>query len=170
MTIRLVGALFVILSCGGFGLILSYSVKRETLCMREFITALELMECELDYRMTPLPVLCRSVALAVTGPVRRFFEFLADEIDNQTASSVQECVNFAIKKCTDMPQGVRVRIESLGISLGLFDLSGQLKCIRAINNENHRIYENLVKNQQCKLRSYKTLALCAGAALAILFI
>ena len=170
MAVKLIGAVFVVLGGGGFGLILSNAVKRETTCLREFISALEFMECELVYRMTSLPHLCQTIAPMLAGPIRDFFICLAEELEQQTASRVQLCVTHALERCKDIPLGVRQRIEILGNSLGSFDLDGQIKCIRAMNDENMRIYEKMSLNQSGQLRCYKTLAICAGAALAILFI
>lgn len=170
MTVKLLGAAFIVLGCGGFGLVITRSIRKETLCLREFITALEFMECELNYHLTPLPQLCRLVSSMISGPICRFFLYLAEELEQQTASGAERCIFLAMERCPDIPPGVCQRIVKLGHSFGVFDLEGQIKCIRAVNEENARIYENMSRNQSVKLRSYKTLALCAGAALVILFI
>ena len=170
MTLRLIGAALVILGCTGFGMIIARAIRIETSCLRELITALEFMECELNYHLTPLPQLCSVVSDMTSGPISKFFRCLAVELNRQTAFSAEKCVISALVLCPDIPQRICQRIEKLSCTLGAFDLDGQIKCIRALNEENIRIFENMNRNQSVKLRSYKTLALCAGAALVILFI
>ena len=58
----------------------------------------------------------------------------------------------------------------LGRWLGRFDLDGQLKGLDAVRQECRRHLEELNNNREVRLRSYQTLGLCAGAAIAILFI
>lgn len=170
MTIKLIGAFFVILGCGGFGFLVAHNVRKETMCLRQFIIALDYMECELNYRLTPLPQLCTMTATVVTGPIQQYFVFLAEELKNQTAFSAQMCALAAMDRCTSIPASICRNIEVLAHSLGTFDIAGQLKSIRVINEECKRALELISQDQGPKLRSYKTLALCAGAALVILFI
>jgi hypothetical protein len=54
--------------------------------------------------------------------------------------------------------------------LGIFDLPGQLKGLEEAQQVCQRALEQLEKGQAARLRSYQTLALCAGAALTILFL
>ena len=58
----------------------------------------------------------------------------------------------------------------LGRSLDRFDLAGQLKGIAATRSACRREVGALLENRDLRLRSYKTLGLCAGAALAVLLI
>ena len=59
---------------------------------------------------------------------------------------------------------------NLGNSLGLFELEGQIKGVESVRNDCAQQLKQLSHNDQLRLRSYQTLALCAGAALAIIFI
>ena len=54
--------------------------------------------------------------------------------------------------------------------MGQFDLSGQLKGFEAVNKDCLRELTDLENNRTQRTRSYQTLGLCAGAALAILFL
>jgi stage III sporulation protein AB len=58
----------------------------------------------------------------------------------------------------------------LGQSLGRFDLEGQLKGIEMTKSETQRILQEYTDNQDSRIRCYQTLSICAGAAVAILFI
>ena len=58
----------------------------------------------------------------------------------------------------------------LGRSLGNFDLNGQLRGIEAVRRQALEALQNSVKDRDQRIRSYQTLGLCAGAALAILLL
>ena len=56
------------------------------------------------------------------------------------------------------------------MSLGKFDLQGQIRGLEGLRGECRRELKMLEAGRASRLREYKTLGLCAGAALAILFI
>ena len=170
MTIKLLGAVCVILGCAGFGFMIACNAKKEILSLRQLITALEFMECELNYRMTPLPQLCRLTASTASGSVKKVFLYLADELELQIKPSVEQCLLTALKKCPELPELTKKRFIELGQTLGIFDLSGQIKNLRSCNMENTQILEKISEDHTIRRRSYQTLGLCAGAALVILFI
>ena len=55
-------------------------------------------------------------------------------------------------------------------NLGKFDMSGQLRGLENARNVCRENLELLMYNKDRRLRSYQTLGLCAGAAVAILFV
>jgi hypothetical protein len=58
----------------------------------------------------------------------------------------------------------------LGTSLGRYDLQGQLNGIESVRIRCRSDLEELERNRDVRLRSYQRLGLCAGCALAILFL
>ena len=170
MSIKLIGAVLVIAACGGFGLSLVISHRRAEETLRQLISALDYMECELQYRLTPLPDLCRQTAEASNGWVRAVFNSLAQELENQISPEVKTCMNAALCRVRELPAQVRKAMQELGQTLGRFDLPGQLRGLEGIRRTCRRELDELAKNRDVRLRSYQTLGLCAGAALAILFI
>ena len=58
----------------------------------------------------------------------------------------------------------------LGTSLGRFDLTGQLNGLEQVRSHCRRELEALAGNRDQRVRGYQTLGICAGAALAILFV
>ena len=70
----------------------------------------------------------------------------------------------------EIPKLTRESLELLGRSLGRFDLEGQLRGLESVRQVCRHGLETLAQNSAIRNRSYQTLGLCAGAALAILFI
>ena len=170
MTVKLIGAGLVFTGCAGFGFAMAAAYRREEAALHQLLAALEFMECDLSFRMTPLPQLCRSAANAVTGPVHTFFLYLAEELDAQTEPDAASCVRTASERMPGLSDELRARILELGSTLGRFDLPGQLRGLQCAQSRCSQSLDALSRNRDNRLRSYQTLGLCAGAALAILFL
>lgn len=170
MSFKLIGALCILFGCGGFGFQIAAAQLREENTLRQLIRVLDFMECELQYRLTPLPELCRQAAKECTGSLSSLFTMISRELEEQISPNVATCMAAAISKTEKLPQSTVNALELLGNSMGRFDLNGQLKGLDTVRGECRRHLEALATNKDVRMRSYKTLGLCAGAALVILFI
>jgi len=164
------GATLVILSCGGLGYRIASAYRYEEQTLRQLIAVLDYMECELQYRLTPLPSLCKQAACECRGALSQTFKNLSTELEDQLSPDVHCCMTAALSKVIKLPRLSYEALDLLGRSLGRFDLPGQLKGLEGVRMYCRRNLEDLVHNRDNRLRSYQTLGLCAGAALAILFI
>lgn len=167
---KLLGAIFVFAGCGGLGFKIASDHRREEKTLRSLIALLDYMGCELQYKMTPLPELCRQTAAQCCGCLRTVFMHLAMELEDQIAPDVERCMTAAICKTKDIPKSTLEGLELLGRSMGRYDVDGQLKALETVRDACRHILEKLSSNQDSRIRSYQTLGLCAGAAMAILFI
>lgn len=170
MTFKLLGAILVIIGCGGMGSMIALNAVRETKALKDTIRALEFMECELQFRLTPLPELLRLSAEMSSGIVESFFKSAHRELELHTTPNAGKCMLVALESCSNMPSAAKGLLTQLCKNIGKFDLEGQIKEIESIRTEARKILESHSKNMDTRLRSYKTLGLCAGAALIILFI
>ena len=170
MTLKFFGAILVIIGCGGLGFLIAATHRREVKTLRRLISALDYMECELQYRMTSLPELCRQTAAMLDGTLKTVFATLATELDNQISPNVTLCMQAVLHNNGQLPKLTADALRKLGNTLGHFDLEGQLKGLDSVRTESRQILDNYSENQDIRLRSYQTLGICAGAAIAILFI
>jgi stage III sporulation protein AB len=168
--IKWVGAIFVLAACGGFGFQIAAMQRKETRTLRQLIGILDFAECELQYRLTPLPELCQKAAMECSGPLSTLFLRLGKELEEQISPNVSSCMRASIAVTEQLPKQTAEVLTQLGESLGKFDLNGQLRGLMSVREECNRRLHSLSENQDVRLRSYKTLGLCAGAALVILFI
>ena len=90
-------------------------------------------------------------------------------MEAQISPDAERCMSAALSKHRDLPPISTEILEKFGHSLGKFDLQGQLKGINDIRSECKYHLDQLLSNKEQRLKAYRTLALCAGAALAILF-
>ena len=170
MSIKVFGAVLIIAACGGFGFKIASSHLKEEKSLRQLVALLDYMECELQYRLTSLPTLCRQAAAEGDGQLHGVFLHLADELEDQISPDVERCMTAALRKSKDLPGYTYNAMVMLGRSLGRFDLDGQLKGLEVVRQQCRRDLEKLCSNKEVRLRSYQTLGLCAGAAMAILLI
>ncbi len=165
---KILGAVLVVCSCGGFGFSMAYQYRNEISALQQLLCALEFMRNELEYRLTPLPQLCRKTAEQVKGGLKAFFLRAAEEMESQISPNVQMCFLAAQHKSGDIPKHSRDALHTLGQTLGTFDLNGQLRGLDSVYNLCNNKLGELERDRPQRVRNYQTLGLCAGAALAIL--
>lgn len=170
MILKVIGAILIVVSCGSVGFKMAFNYREEEKNLREFIRILDYMECELQYRSTTFPELCRQVECTFKERLGEVFGVLALELEGNTSPSVEICLQAALKKCSDIPPLTLRNLTTFGGSVCRFDLDGQIKGLDAVRVECSKDLEVMEQNRDSRLRSYQTLGLCAGAALAILFV
>ena len=170
MNFKWIGAILIVLGCGGAGFSFAMAYRREEQLLQQLIAALDYMSRELQYHMTPLPELCRQTGNGRNGIIGKLFRNLASELDAQISPDVCSCLAAAASTAGDFPAKLQKAVCLLGESLGRFDLDGQLHGIDAVRSFCRRELEAMAAGREVRLRSYQTLGLCAGAALAILLV
>ena len=170
MTIKWIGALLVIAGCGGVGFTMAASYKREERCLRALVRALDYMTCELQFRLTPLPELCRAAGKECGGAAGQALTALSSELESQINPDADSCMYAVLSKLDNLPGSTAEALGLLGKSLGRFDLDGQLQGIEQVRAHCRRALGSLEAGRDQRIRGYQTLGVCAGAALAILFV
>ena len=143
---------------------------RQERLLRQLLENLDFMESELHYRLTALPELFQLCAARSGGCLKRLLLDLAGELDAHADPDVEQSLRRCLDRQPGIPMRLRKRIWQLGRTLGRFDLDGQLRGIDSAREGCKRELRELERNRQQRLRSYRTLGLCAGAALAVLLL
>lgn len=170
MTYKWIGAMLVLFSCGGAGFSMAAGYRQRERFLHQLLHAIQLMQWELQYRLTALPDLCRMAGKASSGALRDVFYNLARELDWRSAPDAGGCMAEALKKSREISKSGRRLLHQLGNCLGRFDLPGQLQGLDAVKDACQLELKHLEKDRDNRIRSYQTLGLCAGAALAVLFV
>ena len=103
MILKLLGAAFVVTGCGGIGFRIAATHRFEEKNLRQLIGILDYMECELQYRMTPLPELCRQAAREFPGLLGRVFDDFSSEMESQVSPNPEICMSVAVERMEKMP-------------------------------------------------------------------
>lgn len=170
MQLKWIGAFCVIAGCGGWGFSLSVQHMRKIQFYKRFLDILENMECELQYRATALPDLCRYAGETSRGILHHVFLLFAQELDSQIAPDAHHCMLAVLGNLPAMNESYYDMFVEFSRSLGAFDLSGQLQGLAHTKQICREKADDLNENKSNRLRSYQALGLCIGAALAILFV
>ena len=170
MGYKCIGAILIVASCSGCGFAIAAGKRREERLLGQLMGVLQFMEAELQYRLTALPDLCRMAAGECRGILQTVFLNLYRELSWQKLPDAGSCMYAALQRTGELPSRVRRPLVQLGHTLGRFDLPGQIQGIRDVRKRCEESLENLRKNRDERLRSYQTLGICTGAALAIILI
>lgn len=170
MTLRYLGALFLVLGCVACGIISSNLQRKQIHSLEELIHILDTLSCELEYKRSAIPELCRQVVSGRSSPVSGFFDKLADEIDAQVSPNIKSCACAVLEKCDDIPLITQKILRLLGDSLGQFDVEGELLCLQNVRSYAFIYLEDLRQNHKEKNKTNQTIWVCAGVLAAVLMI
>ena len=104
------------------------------------------------------------------GLLRLVFLNLFRELNCRKLPDAGSCMYAAISRSGEMSSKIRRLLVMLGNTLGRYDLTGQLEGIQSVRKRCEDSLEQIRRNRNERLRSYQTLGICAGAALAIILI
>ena len=170
MTLKLLGSFCIILSCGGFGYYLAWQYLNEEKHLQQLIRAFEYMECNLQYQLTSLPKLLHNCAKEASGVIASILHSLATQLEQQIAFDANCCMQTAISSVNNIPALTKNILLDFGKQLGQYDLVGQLQCLAGLKRTCYHYLDILVSEKQARLRRFKTLGLCVGVGLVIIFI
>lgn len=165
-----IGAFLILLASGFYGFQIANQYHIEIRSLRKLIRVLDYMSSELQYRLTPLPDLCRQAANEADGIIRKLFLHFSEELDSQISPDVKSCMDAALSRCKDMPGLTKQCLMLLGNTMGRFDLPGQVQALDTARASCRNHLSQLESGKEVRLRSYRTYGICAGAALVILFV
>lgn len=171
-TIRMIGMVLIAGASASAGFGAALRVRQTVMQMRQLSNALEVMRCELQYAMTPLPQLCDVVAGTARGTIRTLFVNLKKSLTNEGACDTSQAMRQAIgqTRALALPEDILFSLLELGQTMGKFDLNGQISILEMTQKRIQTCLERYERDQNQRCRSYQALGLCAGAALIILMI
>lgn len=170
MNLKWMGSIMIIVACGGAGWAVAGEYRRQEQSLRQLLRILGMLECELSCRVSTLPDLCLAIGQSVDGLLGRVFLELAKEMQQQISPDAAYCMHSVLAEFPQLPKATVNVLNRLGNSLGRYDLEGQLKELDAVKRECERVLQIHCEGIEARVRTCRTLGLCAGAALAILLV
>ncbi len=170
MNIRLIGALAVIIACGGFGLMLANAYRKQEKSLFFLQRMIGYIENDLSYRATALPDLLYEAGKLGSGCVQEVLVRLANALQSGEYTDAATAMEQILRSLPEVPDVLQNLFRQLGQSLGRFDIDGQLRELKAVSQNCTAVLDDMRLNRKMRIRNYQTLGLCAGLALAILLI
>ena len=165
--IKWIGAGMILLGAGGFGIGKAARFYRQMRQLRAFSNALEILKCELNYTLLPLPELCRVTAERserVCACVLRDYARLL-EPGSPRKMAAAACLESRVL-C--LPEEAQTALLDLFSSMGRYDLDGENRLISRTQLRLEAAIRTGEAEKRPMVKGYAALGLCTGAALAIL--
>ncbi len=168
--IRWIGAIIVIGACGccGFSMARNYGDLEHAL--RQLHNAMEIMRCQMEYRLTTLPELCQILASACTGQIGKVFSDLGQELEREDAMDISLCMDETLSRNPQLPTQCARSLRRLSRNLGQADLQLQLQGIGLEMERVKSVLDQVATERPGRVKSYRALGLCCGIALAIVLL
>ena len=169
--LRLLGALLVAGGVASVGFFAAGELKRRTRALRAICGALERMEQEISFRLTPLPDLFRLLSVQSEPPARELFAHCLvglERLGEVPFSQIWSQALEAVMPC--LREGERGVLEELGGVLGRYDGEAQRTALSRVRAELARGLEAAQEEQKQQGRIYRVLGITAGAFFVILLL
>lgn len=167
---KLVGTILIVIGAGGFGIAKGYGFFIQLNNVRSFSDGLQLLKCEMNYSLAPLPKLCAAVAKRTKGICSLFFQEYSRLLAEGTPRTLAVQRILSDERKYKLPKDAQLALLELFESLGAYELEGENQLLRVASQRLHSSAQRLELEKKPLAKSYAALGLCLGLALAILFI
>ena len=166
------GVVIIVVSAASFGFQYAASVRRRCQMIGQLLLALRLLKSEISTHGTPIPQAFGFLAAATNGSTADYFSDAAKEMARKRWLSADASLRGAEDKLKELQRDdpVKTVLHELGAGLGRFDLESQLNGIQCAIARLEQIQHDAEKDKTVHCRTYRTLGICVGLALAILLI
>ena len=170
--LKSLGLFLVIGSTSAVGFGYAKNVHRQLQQMRQLLSAIEYMKDEISYRMTPLEQVFEVLGAELSGAVGAFFACCCRRMRQERTSSIQDVFCAAMRDAAGLhlPRQAHGALASLALVLGKFDVEGQCRALDLASERIGRTIRELEDNRQERCRSYRTIGICAGFAVAVILL
>lgn len=170
--LKLLGLALIVGSASAVGFGFAANIRRQAAQLTALRQALGQMKNELHCRMTPLPELLDGVGQDSPGAVGALFSACAARLRADRTGPVQAAFRSALEQTPQLalPGAVRRSLLSLSMTLGRFDVEGQCRAIDLAAGQAEAALAELEQSRAARCRSYRTLGICAGLAIAVILL
>lgn len=163
----------VFISCIYIGFYFGEIYRYRSLELKDFQKALMLMNTEVLYSNTPLPLALLNISYKLENPFSKVFKEVSEMLENGKVNGVHEGFN---KSYCCHQEEFHLKGDDLNIikdfffSLGESGVYGQEKIFNLTTEELKRKY--IEAEEECKVnrKMYRGIGVCVGAIIAIFFI
>ena len=169
--LRLLGALLLAAGTGAVGFSAAARLASRTRALRALTGALEQMERELAFSLTPIPRLFCLLAADMPPPVGDFFTRCLAGLEELGEKPLAQIWREALE---EQPMGLEGQtldaLEQLGQVLGRYDGEGQRQALALARSRLEGDLERAEEEEKRLGRIYRVLGVAAGAFLVILLL
>ena len=170
--IRMIGAGLVVLAAALAGFGCAASVRAQCAQLEGLCWALAYMKSEISSRLTPLPLLFSSLAQCRQKDIAAFFGEAGRALSVPPGCTVPVSFKrgFAAAPALRLGGTCVQALYGLAMGLGRFELESQLAAIEACRRTVEQELLIVQAQKRARCRSYETIGVCAGLALAVILL
>lgn len=168
--LKTIGILMILTASGGFGIGKAAQFYKTVRQLREFRSAIEILKCEINYTLLPLPELCTITANKLSGAPAEFwrkFGTLVQQGVNRERAAAQALEDA---RGLVLPNDAKMAILELCSALGRYDLDGENRVLQLTGHRLTSALERCDADKKAQAKSYAALGICTGIAIVILMI
>ena len=166
--LRVLGGALVLLASGSFGITAGVRYYRAARHLQAFCRAVELLRCEINYSLQPLPEVCALVADRLTGPPAAFFRCFAAQLREPVSRDRAAAAALEAARGLQLPQDAVMAVLELCSALGRYDLDGENRMLDLTAKRLQAALARCEAEKRPRAKCYAALGLCTGLALLIL--
>jgi len=167
--IKVIGAVLILGASGSFAICKAAQFFRQLGQLRQMLGAIEIIKCELNYTLRPLPQLCRHAAKRVSGAVSVFFLNYAHLLDSGLPRTKATQKAFEETRGLSLPPDAQMAVLELCTTIGRYDLDGENRMLQLSGQRLRSAIERFDSEKRPMAKSYAVLGFTTGLALVILF-
>ena len=167
-----IGAMLIIISTACIGLYISYRLEQRPKLIRQFESALQILEAEITFSQVPLQIAFQILSKQLPPPLKQFFSGLSEDMHAKGTDFVplwEKAVENLAKQTSFKRNEIEI-IKQFGYSLGQHDYQQQQKQIRLALTHLDRELKTANDEQTKYSRLSKTLGVLSGIFIVLLLI
>lgn len=168
--LKLIGVILVLSGAGGFGIGKAMQFYRTVRQLREFRSAIEILKCEINYTLLPLPQLCTLTADRLSGAAAQFFRNFGSLVEQDMSRERAAAQALESARGLELPDDAKMAILELCGTLGRYDLEGENRVLQLTGHRITAALERCEAEKKPRAKSYAALGICTGIAVIILTI
>lgn len=171
MSMKLILSIAIIFCSSLLGVIFSNTYIERTKLIKGLLSTLQMLETEIVYGATPIPILLKKVGSKSKKEIADIFLEVSNLLNEKQGETFEEVWHSSINKKAEDTNFNKDDIEillSLGKNLGISNSEDQVKHIRLVREEFRRQYEISIIEQNKNAKLYKNLGFLLGLAIVIM--
>ena len=169
--IKLIGAILITGGMASAGIAAVHKLSARIDLIARLLSALEIMQSEICFRLTPIPEVAEIISKGSRGEVKAMFDIVAEGAKNLGSHSLNTIWGKAVSETCKLlnPEEMYV-VVGLGNSLGRYDSENQVSAIEYVRRRLERCLTDAEAEKKRQGRMYGALGLLCGLAVAIIFV
>jgi stage III sporulation protein AB len=169
--LKFTGAVLILATAALFGFMQAQHFARRPKQIRQMIGALQRMETEIVYALTPLPEAMLSLSKQLQAPLSALFRLTSERLKAADGVSTREIWQQTVREVwrgSSMKKPEQEIVLQLGSILGLTDRADQIKHIRLAVSQLQTEEQESREEQKRYEKMWKSLGVLIGALIVIL--